>query len=64
MKIVVHKMHGCRLCRRCNKLLQHWNLPFKEVYDDPVQDRQYPYIEIEYEYGEIVELISMGVLHG
>jgi len=63
MKIFVHKMHGCNLCKRCVRLLRNWNIDFFEIYDEPVaDDREYPYITIDYEYGEIVEMIAKGEL--
>ena len=61
MKLVVHKMHGCKLCTRCEKHLNEWGIPFRPVYDEPKQDRRYPYIEIEIEYTELIEWMKRGV---
>ena len=62
MKLVVHKMHGCQLCKKCEKLLRHWGIPFRPVYDEPKQDRLYPYVTIELEYEETVNWIAMEKL--
>ena len=62
MKLIVHKMHNCKLCSKCIQLLQHWNIEYWEIYDGPIQDRSYPYITVEYEYEELVKLIAKGVI--
>ena len=58
MKLVVHKMRGCPLCDKCLRLLAVWKISFKEVCDEPKQDRHYPYITIELEYEELVDWIA------
>ena len=58
MQLTVHKMHGCLLCNKCICLLKHWNIAYREVYDNPIHDRLYPYITIDYEYKELVDLIA------
>lgn len=62
MKIVVHRMHFCRLCKQCIALLKHWSIAHQEVYDEPIHDRPYPYITIELEYEELVDWIAKGVM--
>ena len=62
MIVVVHKMHGCNLCTKCIKLLKHWGIKYRAVYDLALQDRPYPYITFEYEYTEIVDMIAKGNL--
>ena len=62
MKLTVHKMHNCKLCNKCIRLLQHWNIAYWTVYDKSVQDRPYPYITVEYEYEELVDMIAKGVI--
>lgn len=59
MKLIVHKMHGCKICHKCIQLLKHWNIRYRSVYDKPRRNRPYPYITIEYEYEELVDLIAM-----
>lgn len=60
MRLVVHKMTDCSLCAKCIKLLKHWGIVYREVYDNPIQDRPYPYITIELEYEELVDWIARG----
>ena len=60
MMIVVHKMVNCKLCDKCIKLLKHWNIGYREVYDLAIQDRTYPYITKEYSYEELVDMIGKG----
>jgi len=62
MKITVHKMENCKLCRKCAKLLKHWGIPFRERMDYFVEDRPYPFITIELEYEECVKWIAEGRL--
>jgi len=62
MKLLVHKMRDCQLCNKCIDLLIHWDIAFTSVYDYPVQDRPYPYITIEYEYEEIIDMIAREIL--
>jgi len=58
MKLVVHKMHGCKLCHRCLQLLKHWDIRYRSVYDKPEKDRSYPYVTVELEYEEVVDWIA------
>jgi hypothetical protein len=58
MKLVVHKMKDCPLCDKCIKLLVVWKISYIEIYDEPEQDRLYPYITIELEYEELVDWIA------
>ena len=55
-------MIGCGLCYRCMELLTHWNIKYATKWDKPEQNRPYPYITIELEYEELVDLIAKGVL--
>lgn len=55
-------MKNCPLCQKCTDLLEHWSIPFVAIYDNPKKDRQYPYVKIEYEYKELVDLIGKGML--
>lgn len=58
MKLIVHQMYDCKLCRKCIRLLEHWNIHYKAVYDKPEQVRPYPYVTIELEYEELVDWIA------
>ena len=55
-------MRGCSLCLRAVRLLKAWEIKYKPVYDDPILDREYPYITIELEYEELVDWIAKGKL--
>ena len=58
MKITIHKMKNCELCNKCKKLLKHWGIPHRTTYDNPTQNRPYPYLTIELEYEECIEWIT------
>ena len=55
-------MHGCKICYKCIRLLKHWNIRYRSVYDKVVKDRPYPYITIELEYEELVDWIAREIL--
>lgn len=58
--IVVHKIENCPLCDKCIKLLKHWHIKYRVVYDIAQQDRPHPYITIEYGYKELIQMITEG----
>jgi len=59
MRLIVHKMHGCKICHKCIRLLKYWGIRYRSVYDKPIKRRPYPYITIELEYEELVDWIAM-----
>ena len=62
MKIIIHKMKDCPLCKKCVKLFEHWKIPFKSRTDWFEPTREYPYVTIELEYKEVVKWIAEGKL--
>ena len=62
MKITLHTIKNCSLCSKAMKLLRHWNIRYIYILDIPADDRPYPYITIELEYEELVNMIAKGVL--
>ena len=63
MKLVVHITKGCDLCHKCINLLRHWSIMHVVVADKPEKIRPYPYIVMEYEYEELVDMIAKGKLN-
>ena len=55
-------MLRCSLCGKAMRLLRYWNIKYTYVLDVPEEDRPYPYIVIELEYKELVDLIAKGGL--
>ena len=55
-------MKDCHLCARARKMFKEFNMRYKEVYDNPRAKRTYPYITITYNYKEICNMISNGVI--
>lgn len=64
MRIIVHKDKGCNLCQRMIYLLKKWGIKYTSVYDNPTQDRPYPYLELlDVQYEEMIEIIASGSLN-
>jgi len=58
MKLMLHRMRKCKKCTKVMVLLHRFNISFQSLYDNPEQDRPYPYLTIELEHEEILHWIS------
>lgn len=57
MKIIIHGMDKCPLCKKLKKIFKDTGIAAKYIIDDPQLEKPYPYITLEYQYEEKEKLI-------
>uniref|UniRef100_A0A6M3KZI6 Glutaredoxin domain-containing protein n=1 Tax=viral metagenome TaxID=1070528 RepID=A0A6M3KZI6_9ZZZZ len=61
--VILHTMSDCHLCIKCKHLLQHWNISYATVEDNPSSDEPYPILFIngnKHSYEMLLQKIKNG----